>query len=37
MRLMDTKDAYNQWANTYDSVINKTRDLEARAIRTILA
>lgn len=33
---MQTQDAYNNWANTYDSVINKTRDLEAIAIRAVL-
>lgn len=33
---METRDAYNRWAKTYDTVINKTRDLEARAIRTVL-
>ena len=34
--LMNVEQAYNAWAATYDSVLNKTRDLEARAIRTIL-
>ena len=34
---MDTKDAYNNWSATYDTVINKTRDLEAIAIRSVLA
>lgn len=34
---MDIQQAYNTWADTYDSVLNKTRDLEARAIRSILA
>jgi 2-polyprenyl-3-methyl-5-hydroxy-6-metoxy-1,4-benzoquinol methylase len=33
---METKDAYNNWAKTYDTDINKTRDLEAKAIRTVL-
>lgn len=33
---METKDAYNRWAKTYDSVLNKTRDLEVRAIRKVL-
>ncbi len=33
---MQTQDAYNNWANTYDHVTNKTRDLEAIAIRTVL-
>lgn len=34
---MDTKDAYNQWAATYDSVINKTRDLELIAGQQVLS
>ncbi len=33
---MQTQDAYNNWAETYDSVENKTRDLEANAIRSVL-
>ncbi|UOQ67275.1 class I SAM-dependent DNA methyltransferase [Hymenobacter volaticus] len=33
---MNIQQAYNTWADTYDSVLNKTRDLEARAIRSIL-
>jgi ubiquinone/menaquinone biosynthesis C-methylase UbiE len=33
---MQTQDAYNNWAGTYDSVNNLTRDLEAKAIRTLL-
>ncbi|MEO6327969.1 MAG: class I SAM-dependent methyltransferase [Ginsengibacter sp.] len=33
---METQDAYNNWAKTYDSVVNKTRDLEANAIRAVL-
>ncbi len=33
---MLTKDAYNNWAKTYDTAINKTRDLEAVAIRSVL-
>ena len=33
---LNTKNAYNQWANTYDSVINKTRDLEGVALHNIL-
>jgi ubiquinone/menaquinone biosynthesis C-methylase UbiE len=36
MMTMNTKDAYNQWATTYDSVINKTRDLEGKAMRILL-
>ena len=35
-KIMKTQDAYNDWAKTYDSVDNKTRDLEAKAIRLIL-
>jgi ubiquinone/menaquinone biosynthesis C-methylase UbiE len=34
---MDTKQAYNTWANQYDSNNNKTRDLEAIALRKTLA
>lgn len=30
---MDTKSAYNNWANQYDSGTNKTRDLEAAALQ----
>lgn len=33
---MDTKQAYNNWAATYDTVQNKTRDLELIAIKEIL-
>uniref|UniRef100_UPI0035CA3A52 class I SAM-dependent methyltransferase n=1 Tax=uncultured Hymenobacter sp. TaxID=170016 RepID=UPI0035CA3A52 len=33
---MNIEQAYNSWADTYDSVPNKTRDLEAHAIRTVL-
>jgi ubiquinone/menaquinone biosynthesis C-methylase UbiE len=33
---MLTKDAYNHWAKTYDTIVNKTRDLEAEAIRSVL-
>lgn len=33
---MDNKDAYNIWANQYDSNANKTRDLEARALKETL-
>ncbi len=29
---MQTQDAYNDWAKTHDSIENKTRDLEAKAI-----
>ena len=30
---MNNRQAYNRWSETYDSVENKTRDLEARALR----
>jgi len=33
---MKTKEAYNHWAGTYDTVVNKTRDLEAIAAKKIL-
>lgn len=33
---MNTKEAYNVWAAQYDTNINKTRDLEAQALRTTL-
>jgi len=33
---METKQAYNHWAEQYDTNINKTRDLEAIALRTML-
>jgi ubiquinone/menaquinone biosynthesis C-methylase UbiE len=33
---MNIKSAYNQWALQYDSDANKTRDLEALALRNIL-
>ena len=29
---MKIKDAYNEWASTYDSMSNKTRDIEATAL-----
>lgn len=34
---MNVQEAYNSWALQYDTNINKTRDLEAIAIRTELA
>ena len=34
---MNTKQAYNDWASQYDSNENKTRDLEAKALRETLA
>ena len=33
---MDTQQAYNLWAAQYDTNLNKTRDLEAFALREIL-
>jgi ubiquinone/menaquinone biosynthesis C-methylase UbiE len=33
---MNNREAYNSWSETYDSVINKTRDLEAKALRESL-
>ncbi len=37
MKKIKTKNAYNNWAETYDAVSNKTRDLDAEVIRNILA
>jgi ubiquinone/menaquinone biosynthesis C-methylase UbiE len=37
MKNIKTKDAYNSWAKTYDTVINKTRDLDALVSQTVLA
>lgn len=34
---MSIQTAYNAWAETYDTVLNKTRDLEAAALRQLLA
>src|SRR5438067_13103400 len=34
---MNTQEAYNIWAAQYDSNHNKTRDLEAQALRASLA
>jgi len=34
---MDTQQAYNAWASQYDTNLNKTRDLEAIALRSILS
>lgn len=31
------QEGYNQWAATYDSVVNKTRDADERATQTVLA
>ena len=33
---MNNRQAYNKWAHNYDSVPNKTRDLEAIAIRNVI-
>jgi ubiquinone/menaquinone biosynthesis C-methylase UbiE len=33
---MNTSQAYNAWSASYDEVENKTRDLEAKTIRTLL-
>jgi ubiquinone/menaquinone biosynthesis C-methylase UbiE len=34
---MNNREAYNAWSESYDTVENKTRDLEAHAIREIVA
>lgn len=34
---MNTQEAYNNWASQYDTNINKTRDLEGKALRTVLS
>lgn len=34
---MDTQQAYNAWASQYDTNLNKTRDLEAIALRSNLS
>jgi len=34
---MNIKEAYNAWSSQYDTNENKTRDLEARALREVLA
>lgn len=34
---MNVQQAYNAWSETYDAVENKTRDLEARALRESVA
>lgn len=34
---MNTQQAYNSWASQYDTNENKTRDLEAKALRDILS
>lgn len=34
---MSIQQAYDQWASQYDTNLNKTRDLEARALRSVLS
>ena len=34
---MNNMDGYNDWATSYDTVVNKTRDLEGAALRESLA
>ncbi len=34
---MNVRQAYNDWSKTYDSVENKTRDLEARSLREMVS
>ena len=34
---MQNREAYNRWSMTYDSVDNKTRDLEATVLRKLLS
>lgn len=34
---MNVQEAYNNWAAQYDTNLNKTRDLEATSLRTMLA
>ncbi len=34
---MDNQQAYNQWADSYDQIENKTRDVEAQALRTVFS
>ncbi len=34
---MQNKEAYNRWSASYDTVINKTRDVEALAFRSLLS
>ena len=34
---MNNQQAYNSWSETYDSVKNKTRDLEAKALRAMIS
>lgn len=34
---MNNSEAYNRWANNYDSVINNTRDIEEKAFKEVLS
>ena len=34
---MNTREAYNKWSEQYDTNINRTRDLEAVALRKTLS
>ncbi len=34
---MNTEQAYNNWASQYDTNLNKTRDLEGKALRSLLS
>ncbi|HEY5747929.1 MAG TPA: class I SAM-dependent methyltransferase [Chryseolinea sp.] len=34
---MNTQQAYNQWAAQYDTNLNRTRDLEGKALREVLS
>lgn len=34
---MNVSNAYNQWSSTYDSMVNRTRDMEGEAIRKMLS
>lgn len=34
---MDTQQAYNKWSETYDEVVNRTRDLEGKVFRKLLS
>lgn len=36
-RIVNNQQAYNSWSKTYDSVENKTRDLEAKAVRAMIS
>lgn len=37
LNFMDNQKGYNNWASTYDSSENKTRDIEAKALRSIFS